>query len=59
MDGLEFHKQLAGVSNAKGLPIVMITIEDNTSGDTTQAVSQSMNLIATDAHRSRPASESH
>jgi two-component system, chemotaxis family, chemotaxis protein CheY len=27
MDGLEFVKQLAGVANAKGVPVVMITTE--------------------------------
>jgi two-component system chemotaxis response regulator CheY len=27
MDGLEFVKQLAGVPNAKGVPVVMITTE--------------------------------
>jgi two-component system chemotaxis response regulator CheY len=27
MDGLEFVKQLPGVSNAKGVPVVMITTE--------------------------------
>jgi two-component system chemotaxis response regulator CheY len=27
MDGLEFIKQLAGVENAKGVPVVMITTE--------------------------------
>lgn len=27
MDGLEFVKQLAGVENAKGVPVVMITTE--------------------------------
>ena len=27
MDGLEFVKQLAGVSNARGIPVVMITTE--------------------------------
>lgn len=27
MDGLEFLKQIAGVENAKGIPIVMITTE--------------------------------
>ena len=31
MDGLEFVKQLAGVSNAKGVPIVMITTEGSES----------------------------
>jgi two-component system, chemotaxis family, chemotaxis protein CheY len=31
MDGLEFVKQLAGVSNAKGLPVVMITTEGSES----------------------------
>src|SRR3984957_4380210 len=28
MDGLEFVKQLSGVANAKGVPIVMITTEE-------------------------------
>jgi two-component system, chemotaxis family, chemotaxis protein CheY len=27
MDGLEFVKQLSGVENAKGVPVVMITTE--------------------------------
>jgi two-component system chemotaxis response regulator CheY len=27
MDGLEFIKQLAGVDNAKGVPVIMITTE--------------------------------
>jgi two-component system chemotaxis response regulator CheY len=27
MDGLEFIKQLAGVENAKGVPVIMITTE--------------------------------
>jgi len=27
MDGLEFVKQLSGVANAKGVPVVMITTE--------------------------------
>jgi CheY-like chemotaxis protein len=31
MDGLEFVKQLAGVSNAKGIPVVMITTEGSES----------------------------
>jgi len=31
MDGLEFVKQLAGVSNAKGVPVVMITTEGSES----------------------------
>jgi two-component system, chemotaxis family, chemotaxis protein CheY len=31
MDGLEFVKQLAGVSNAKGVPVVMITTESSES----------------------------
>jgi two-component system, chemotaxis family, chemotaxis protein CheY len=31
MDGLEFVKQLSGVDNAKGVPIVMITTEGSES----------------------------
>jgi two-component system, chemotaxis family, chemotaxis protein CheY len=31
MDGLEFVKQLAGVSNAKDVPVVMITTEGSES----------------------------
>ena len=31
MDGLEFVKQLSGVANAKGVPIVMITTEGSES----------------------------
>ena len=31
MDGLEFVKQLAGVANAKGVPVVMITTEGSES----------------------------
>ena len=31
MDGLEFVKQLAGVENAKGVPVVMITTEGSES----------------------------
>ena len=31
MDGLEFVKQLAGVENAKGTPVVMITTEGSES----------------------------
>ena len=31
MDGLEFVKQLPGVENAKGVPVVMITTEGNES----------------------------
>jgi two-component system chemotaxis response regulator CheY len=31
MDGLEFVKQLAGVSNANGVPVVMITTEGSES----------------------------
>lgn len=31
MDGREFVKQLAGVSNAKGVPVVMITTEGSES----------------------------
>ncbi|MGA8144254.1 MAG: response regulator [Candidatus Acidiferrales bacterium] len=31
MDGLEFVKQLAGVGNAKGVPVVMITTEGSES----------------------------
>jgi two-component system, chemotaxis family, chemotaxis protein CheY len=29
MDGLEFIKQLPGVENAKGVPVIMITTEGN------------------------------
>jgi len=31
MDGLEFVKQLSGVENAKGVPVVMITTEGSES----------------------------
>ena len=31
MDGLEFVKQLAGIENAKGVPVVMITTEGSES----------------------------
>src|SRR5258708_21202701 len=31
MDGLEFVKQLSGVTNAKGVPVVMITTEGSES----------------------------
>jgi two-component system, chemotaxis family, chemotaxis protein CheY len=31
MDGLEFVKQLGGVANARGVPVVMITTEGNES----------------------------
>ena len=31
MDGLEFVKQLSGVDNAKGVPVVMITTEGSES----------------------------
>jgi len=31
MDGLEFVKQIAGVENAKGVPVVMITTEGSES----------------------------
>jgi len=31
MDGLEFIKQLPGVANAKGVPVVMITTEGSES----------------------------
>jgi len=31
MDGLEFVKQLGGVANAKGVPVVMITTEGSES----------------------------
>jgi two-component system, chemotaxis family, chemotaxis protein CheY len=31
MDGLEFVKQLSGVKNAKGVPVVMITTEGSES----------------------------
>jgi two-component system chemotaxis response regulator CheY len=31
MDGLKFVKQLSGVSNAKGVPVVMITTEGSES----------------------------
>lgn len=38
MDGLEFVKQLAGVPNAKGVPVVMITTEGS-EGHVVQALS--------------------
>ena len=38
MDGLEFVKQLAGVDNAKGVPVVMITTEGS-EGHVVQALS--------------------
>lgn len=38
MDGLEFVKQLAGVENAKGVPVVMITTEGS-EGHVVQALS--------------------
>ncbi len=38
MDGLEFVKQLAGVDNAKGIPVVMITTEGS-EGHVVQALS--------------------
>jgi two-component system chemotaxis response regulator CheY len=38
MDGLEFLKQLSGVENAKGVPVVMITTEGS-EGHVTQALS--------------------
>jgi two-component system chemotaxis response regulator CheY len=38
MDGLEFVKQLPGVENAKGVPVVMITTE-GTEGHVVQALS--------------------
>jgi two-component system chemotaxis response regulator CheY len=38
MDGLEFVKQLAGVENAKGVPVVMITTEGS-EGHVVQAIS--------------------
>jgi two-component system chemotaxis response regulator CheY len=38
MDGLEFVKQLAGVANAKGVPVVMITTEGS-EGHVVQALS--------------------
>ena len=31
MDGLEFVKQLSGIANAKGVPVVMITTEGSES----------------------------
>jgi two-component system, chemotaxis family, chemotaxis protein CheY len=37
MDGLEFVKQLAGVENAKGVPVVMITTEGS-EGHVVQAL---------------------
>ena len=38
MDGLEFVKQLSGVDNAKGVPVVMITTEGS-EGHVVQALS--------------------
>ena len=38
MDGLEFVKQLGGVANAKGVPVVMITTEGS-EGHVVQALS--------------------
>ncbi len=38
MDGLEFVKQLPGVENAKGVPVVMITTEGS-EGQVVQALS--------------------
>lgn len=38
MDGLEFVKQLSGVENAKGVPVVMITTEGS-EGHVVQALS--------------------
>jgi len=38
MDGLEFVKQLPGVPNAKGIPVVMITTEGS-EGHVVQALS--------------------
>jgi two-component system, chemotaxis family, chemotaxis protein CheY len=38
MDGLEFVKQLAGIENAKGVPVVMITTEGS-EGHVVQALS--------------------
>jgi two-component system chemotaxis response regulator CheY len=38
MDGLEFVKQLAGVENARGVPVVMITTEGS-EGHVVQALS--------------------
>jgi two-component system chemotaxis response regulator CheY len=38
MDGLEFVKQLAGLENAKGVPVVMITTEGS-EGHVVQALS--------------------
>lgn len=38
MDGLEFVKKLPGVSNAKGVPVVMITTEGS-EGHVVQALS--------------------
>jgi two-component system chemotaxis response regulator CheY len=38
MDGLEFVKRLAGVENAKGVPVVMITTEGS-EGHVVQALS--------------------
>jgi two-component system chemotaxis response regulator CheY len=38
MDGLEFVKKLAGVGNAKGVPVVMITTEGS-EGHVVQALS--------------------
>jgi len=38
MDGLEFVKRLAGVDNAKGVPVIMITTEGS-EGHVVQALS--------------------
>lgn len=38
MDGLEFVKQLSGVENAKGVPVIMITTEGS-EGHVVQALS--------------------
>lgn len=38
MDGLEFVRQLAGIENAKGVPVVMITTEGS-EGHVVQALS--------------------
>ena len=38
MDGLEFVKRLAGIENAKGVPVVMITTEGS-EGHVVQALS--------------------
>ena len=39
MDGLEFVKQLSGVANAKGVPVVMITTEGS-EAHVVQAISR-------------------